>query len=146
MDKREITEQVAYVKGLMEGMNFDTQSNEGKIIAALVNLVDDISHELALVNDEIGALGEDVDALMEDMDDLEGFVFDDYDEDEDDEDYDYDEDGMYEITCPACGDTVCLNEDMLSDENLSCPNCGAEFEIGFSDEEDPCAGCKGKDK
>ena len=29
-----ISEKIAYLKGLMEGMNVDTESNEGKLFAA----------------------------------------------------------------------------------------------------------------
>ena len=32
----EITEKVAYLKGLMEGMKIDTETNEGKILSAMV--------------------------------------------------------------------------------------------------------------
>ena len=45
------------------------------------------------------------------------------------------EDGLYEITCPACGEVVCVDEEMLTDENLACPNCGTKFEVDFGDEE-----------
>ena len=39
----EITEKVAYLKGLMEGMKIDTETNEGKILSAMVDILEDIS-------------------------------------------------------------------------------------------------------
>ena len=42
----EITEKVAYLKGLMEGMKIDTESNEGKILAAMADILEDIGLEL----------------------------------------------------------------------------------------------------
>ena len=34
----EITEKVAYLKGLMECMKLDTESNEGKILSAMADI------------------------------------------------------------------------------------------------------------
>ena len=34
-----ISEKSAYLKGLMEGMNLNTESNEGKMIAAILYLL-----------------------------------------------------------------------------------------------------------
>ena len=42
----EITEKVAYLKGLMEGMKIDTETNEGKILSAMVDILEDIGLEL----------------------------------------------------------------------------------------------------
>ena len=41
----EITEKVAYLKGLMEGMKIDTETNEGKILSAMVDILEDIGKE-----------------------------------------------------------------------------------------------------
>mgnify|MGYP001259252561 CR=1 FL=1 len=38
-----ISEKSAYLKGLMEGMNLNTESNEGKMIAAIVDLLGDMA-------------------------------------------------------------------------------------------------------
>ena len=37
----EITEKVAYLKGLMEGMELDTEKKEGKLLAAIIDILDD---------------------------------------------------------------------------------------------------------
>ena len=42
----EISEKVAYLKGLAEGLNLDTDSKEGKLIAAIIDVLDDIALEL----------------------------------------------------------------------------------------------------
>ena len=43
--------------------------------------------------------------------------------------------GLYEITCPNCGEVVCVDEDMLASDDLTCPNCGTKFEVDFSEDE-----------
>ena len=39
----EISEKVAYLKGLAEGLALDTESKEGKLIAAIIDVLDDMS-------------------------------------------------------------------------------------------------------
>ena len=86
-----------------------------------------------------GITNNEVDAMSEDLEDVENYVFDEDDDDYDDED-DFEE-NQYEIVCPQCGEVVCVDEDMLDSDDLSCPNCGTRFEVDFS--EDPCDTCVG---
>lgn len=135
----EMNEKVAYIKGLMEGMELDTTTKEGKVLNAIVDVLADITDKVLVMDEEVGDLFDEVDAISEDLTDVEDYLF----EDEDDEDEDVYEDGLYEITCPACGEVVCVDEDMLADDNLACPNCATKFEIDFSDDECDCEGCEG---
>ena len=43
----EISEKVAYLKGLAEGLALDTDTKEGKLIAAIIDVLDDIALEIA---------------------------------------------------------------------------------------------------
>ena len=43
----ELKEKVAYIKGMMEGMEFDTATKEGKLLAAIIDVLDDIALEIA---------------------------------------------------------------------------------------------------
>ena len=123
----ELKEKVAYIKGMMEGMEFDTATKEGKLLAAVVDVLYD-----------------EVDAMSEDLEDVENFLFDEDGGDEDEDDYDEEyEAGLYEITCPQCGEVVCVDEDMLANDDLACPNCGTKFEVDFSEDDDACEGCEG---
>ena len=115
----EIIEKVAYLKGLAEGMELDTEKKEGKLIAAIIDRLDDIGLEL---------------------EDVEDVVFEDFDDDEDDEYYedelDEDED-CYATTCPTCEETIYFDESILEDGEVICPNCGEklEFDLTSLDEE-----------
>ena len=42
----EISEKVAYLKGLAEGLNLDTESKEGKLIAAIIDVLDDMAEKI----------------------------------------------------------------------------------------------------
>lgn len=141
----ELKEKVAYIKGLMEGMDFDATTKEGKLLAAVVDALAEMANTVTDIDDDLDTLYDEVDAMSEDLEDVENFVFDEDPDEDDDEDYgDEFEDGLYEITCPQCGEVVCVDEEMLESDDLACPNCGTKFEIDFSDE-DPCEGCGGCD-
>ena len=48
-----INEKVAYLKGLIEGANFDTNTTEGKLISEIVNALELIAFELGAYVDEL---------------------------------------------------------------------------------------------
>ena len=63
----EITEKVAYLKGLAEGMELDTEKKEGKLLAAIIDVLDDIALEIADMKadqEELSACGMDGASLL----------------------------------------------------------------------------------
>ena len=131
-----ISEKVAYLKGLMEGMNVDTDSNEGKLFRAIVDVLDEIALEVEDLTDEVMELGDGLDVISDDLSDVEDVVFDedDYEEldDEDDEDED-DEEECYATTCPECEEEIFFDDSVLEDGKVECPNCGATLEFDPED-------------
>ena len=146
-----LTEKSAYIKGLAEGLAFDKETKEGKIIAALLNLVDEMAKEIDGIHQDIDEIDEDlnylneyVEELDDDLQDVEDFLDEECECDCDDEDYDdeeweecdgdcmscdgcdCDDDDYCEIVCPSCGETVCFDSE-LDPENLLCPACGEKF-------------------
>ena len=83
-----ISEKIAYLKGLMEGMNVDTESNEGKLFAAVVDVLDEIALEVEDLTDEVMELGDGLDVISDDLSDVEDIVYDEWDDDDDDDDDD----------------------------------------------------------
>ena len=61
----EITEKVAYLKGLMEGMKIDTETNEGKILSAMVDILEDIGLELEDLWNAQGELEDGLDVVSD---------------------------------------------------------------------------------
>ena len=135
----EITEKVAYLKGLAEGMELDTDKKEGKLLAAIIDVLDDIALELQDIEDEQAELSEGLDAVSDDLEDVEDVVFEDLDEDDEDEyeedELDEDED-CYATTCPTCEETIYFDESVLADGEVICPNCGEKLEFDLSSLED----------
>ena len=83
-----INEKAAYLKGLMEGLQLDTEKAEGKMIAAIVELLGDVTKKLTNVEDTTIAISDELDEIEEDLDAIEDFIM---DEDDDDDDYDDDD-------------------------------------------------------
>ena len=44
-----LTDKVSYIRGLMEGMKFDTESDQGKLLDKIVELLDDMAEEIGRV-------------------------------------------------------------------------------------------------
>ena len=79
----EIMEKVAYLKGLAEGMELDTEKKEGKLLSAIIDLLEDIALEIEDLWDGEEELYEGLDAVSDDLEDVEDLIFEDEDEDED---------------------------------------------------------------
>ena len=76
-----ITEKAAYLKGLAEGLDLDKDSKEGKLFAAIIDLLDEMAEEVTSLDEDIVELAEGLDAVSEDLEDVEEIIFgDDYDE------------------------------------------------------------------
>ena len=128
-----ISEKVAYLKGLAEGLNLDTEkSKEGKLISVMIGILEEIGLSIEDLEENTQALGEEIDVLSDDLSDVEDVVFDeDEDEDEDDEDYD---DDWFEVECPTCEEPLVIDDKALADGMIQCPNCHDKFALDLSDD------------
>ena len=145
-----ISEKSAYLKGLMDGLKLSTETDEGKMIAAIVDLLGDLTRKVTDIEDTTIAISDELDEIEEDLDAIEDFIMDDeddYDEEDDyfdDEDEDYGDEGfdfgdedstIYEVVC-ACGNIIDFDEETLEAGSMICPNCGEKLEFTFEDEEE----------
>ena len=106
----DLTEKIAYIKGLCEGLSLDESKPEVKVLNAVVDLLDDLAYEVQDMQELYDELSAVVDEIDEDLADVESELYDDDDDeddfddfDEDDDDFDDDDDVFYEVTCDACG-------------------------------------------
>ena len=135
----EITEKVAYLKGLAEGMELNAEKKEGKLLLAIIDVLEDIALELSDIEDAQEELGEGLDAVSDDLEDVEDLL---YGEDDEDEEYELDDLGededCYATTCPTCEETIYFDESVLEDGEVICPNCGEklEFDLESLDEDE----------
>lgn len=143
-----MTERVAYLKGLVNGLEIDATQKEGKVIYAILEVLDEMAATIVDLEEAYDEVEEVVDTLDEDLGQLEEDFYDldgecDCDACDDDEHScecddccGPDEDAFYEVVCPSCGNTICLSEDMLEAGGIDCPNCGENMEFDLEDEEE----------
>ena len=149
-----ISEKAAYLKGLMDGLELDTEKAEGKMISALVELVGDMAKRITDIEETTIAISDELDEIEEDLDAIEDYILDEEDEDEEDfeddlfdeddfededfeEGFDYgDEDTtIYEVEC-ACGEIINFDEETLEKGSMTCPNCGELLEFSLEDDDE----------
>ena len=147
-----ISEKSAYLKGLMDGLNLDTEKAEGKLISAIVDLLGDVTKKVTDIEDTTIAISDELDEIEEDLDAIEDYIlededdydddfeddFDDYEDEDDFEDEGFDfgdeETTIYEVKC-ACGNVIAFDEETLEEGSIVCDECGETLEFTFDDDE-----------
>ena len=117
-----------------------------EVMSELVLYVDDLQSQVDELTELCDILDQDLGSVEDDFYDDDEFECsgdcDSCDEDdwrdEDDDDFDEfdddeDDDELYEITCPSCGDTILLDEGMLEEGSINCPNCNELLEFDYDD-------------
>ncbi|WP_270648076.1 CD1247 N-terminal domain-containing protein [Paeniclostridium hominis] len=113
-------EEVAYLKGLAEGLDISEDTKEGKIIHKIVDVLESFADAIVELEEEQIELIEYVESIDEDLADIEDDIYEEAEDDEDDDEFNY-----IEMECPSCNDFVEIDEDLLYDEGVDivCPNC-----------------------
>ncbi len=157
-------EKAMYLKGLCDGVELDKTTKEGKLIAALLDMVMEMAEEMDAMQAKMSDLEAYCEELDEDLGDVEEVLLElddeDYFDDEDEEDFDFedcdgncaacdfdcgdfddedeeeDEDNLdyFHIVCPTCGGEIYF-DDSIDPENLICPGCGAKMECIVCEED-----------
>ena len=143
-----LTEKAAYIKGMVEGMNLNTETGEGKIIKCLLDLVEEMANDVVELKEASQSHGDYLDELDVDLALLEDMVYDDIDccddcfddcecdgvcdECECDGDCDCCEKGepydFFKVVCPNCNDEVYL-DNSIDPSTVICPSCHNEFSV-----------------
>lgn len=144
-----LTEKVAYIKGVMDGEKFDVSTDEGKIINFLVDLLDDVTHEVESLTEENETLKAYIEEIDEDLGYLEDIVYDDLDDcdccdcsdefecdgncdececEDDCDECDAEAYDFFEVVCPTCNEQVYL-DNSIDPSNVRCPACHNEFSV-----------------
>ena len=130
-----LTEKMAYISGLAEGLEIDETTKEGKLLIAIVDALCDMADEIAEIEELQDEVQAQLDEVDEDLDALEGFVYDDED--------DFEDDDEFGVECPACGDMIYLDAETLSScgDKIVCPACNEEIELEFDCDCENCSEC-----
>lgn len=146
-----LTEKMSYLRGLIDGLEIDSSTKEGKaliqmseVMSEMVLYVEDLQSQIDELTELCEILDEDLGAVEDDFydecgcDECDGDCDncdedEDWDDEDDEFDFDDDDDELYEITCPTCGDTILLDEGMIEEGSINCPNCDELLEFDYDD-------------
>lgn len=111
-----VTERVAYLKGLLEGMELDTDKKEGKVWKAVLAVLEELAEcvceledDNARFSDVLSEFDEELAAFEEEMSgEHEDFL-------------DEEEDSLYQVICPTCGEVIFMDDSLLSEGSTICP-------------------------
>ena len=155
-----LTEKIAYMKGLLDGMELKGDTKEGKAILQMADVMEEMAVYIDDLQSQVDELTELCDLLDHDLGEVESDLYcdddddddDSFDDDDDDEDEDYalgkvlpsdyddtaydDDDDDYDevqyiVNCPSCEETVNLSERQLEEGSIVCPNCGELLEFNY---------------
>ena len=136
-----LTDKISYLNGLVDGMDLDMTTKEGKVLAQIMEVLQTTALYVEDLQDQVDELTEVCESLDEDLADVEEIVYDeenDLDDAEyDDEDVeDLDDDDLYETVSPTCENTIVMDESVLDHGSMQCPCCGELLEFDFDDLDD----------
>lgn len=136
---------VGYLKGLLEGAAIDENTPQGKLIAGIVDVLNDLSDRADVIDELIDDLNDYVESIDDDLSALEDsdgdpdLNFDDEDDEDYDEDFDGAEDQLHLLRsesaqqeeesllgslCPECGKFFFVRMGDAQDARYVCPHCG----------------------
>ena len=142
-----INKESAYLRGLLEGYELDGNKKEVKLIAKMLELIDEMADHITALEADNAEMREYIEELDHDLGAVEEdlYMTDDEDEcydEEEEDDFDEEDDEYYELECPSCGEIVCFDES-LDPEDLVCPACGEKIaDVQLCDGE--CEACSDK--
>ena len=128
-----LTEKMSYLKGYIDGIDLDTTTKEGKILANVADVMQEMVAYIEDLQGQVDELTELCEILDEDLGSVEEDFYDFDDDDEDDDDCECDDEDLYEVVCPTCGDSILLDSGMLDEGSMACPNCGENLEFDLDD-------------
>ncbi|MCL2564147.1 MAG: hypothetical protein FWE08_08980 [Oscillospiraceae bacterium] len=149
-----IAKRVTYLKGLAEGLNLGHDTKEEKILQVMIEILEDISAELEELADDVTALDDDMSVLIEDLESLEEdleYMFSEEDDEEDEpgccpaqsaplpsapaasgngrKNGNGHKQQFYAVKCPTCQSEITIDDDVLKQGVIDCPNCGERLEL-----------------
>lgn len=136
-----LSQRISYLKGLAEGLGVSANTNEGRLIVGIIDVLNEMADSLSELEASHADLNEYVESIDQDMQDIEETVYgsdDDEDDDEidDDDDDDDDDANFIEVECPCCHETVYFDEEVFDDdEDVTCPNCDKSVLVEDEDED-----------
>lgn len=128
-----LSEKYNYVKGLCDGLEVNEDTKEGKLLLAIMELMDEVVLSVEDLEESRDEMNDFLDEIDEDLAELEEAVYEECDCE--------DELSFGEVECPECDALIELSEDMFSDDGseFTCPSCGKTVEVEWACDCEDCS-------
>lgn len=115
----DLNTKISYLRGLTEGLGINDQTNEGRVILNIIDILDEIADAITELDVSQAELDDYVETIDEDLSEIEDHIY------GKEEKMDYADNPQYvEVECPHCHETVYFDDDIFDeDEDVLCPNC-----------------------
>ena len=84
-----IGEKVAYLKGLAEGLGVNAETEQGRLMLAMIDTMEALAGKCEETDERVSELSEYVEEIDSDVSDLEEVLFSEDEDDDEDEEEDY---------------------------------------------------------
>jgi gamma-glutamylcyclotransferase (GGCT)/AIG2-like uncharacterized protein YtfP/phage FluMu protein Com len=122
----DLREKAAYMRGLLEGANFNGDEQQKKLWESLIDFCDGVAEDLDQLEDAHDEYTDYVEAIDEDLCALEKYFYNNEEEDMDNREVIFtgdQEHGVLEINCPFCNQGLYFEADE-GEYEVICPECG----------------------
>jgi phage FluMu protein Com len=119
-----IKENVSYLQGLVEGVNLNATTNEGRVIKGIIDTIESLAEAVERLEGRQADLEVYLDSLDEELMDIEEEI------------YQGEGEGYVEMECPECHEVVYFDTDILDSEDtieVTCPNCDSVVFVNSGD-------------
>lgn len=143
---------ISYMEGLLEGLDLDPSSKEGRALFELIELNKKMVGELRAVKIRMNEQEAFIEALDEDLYEVESLLFDNLEDEEEGsggmrrhrfkdraetEQGESEEPGYVEMECPNCEELILIDEEGLQEGEeveLICPECKESIILHYGQE------------
>ena len=122
----ELREKAAYMRGVLEGINFNGDEQQKRLWESLIDFCDDVADDLGQLEDSHDEFADYIEAIDEDLCTLEKYFYNNEEEDEDSREITFTSDqghDVMEMNCPFCNQGLYF-EDEEGEYEVVCPECG----------------------
>ena len=124
-----VSEKVAYLNGLMEGLGIGDATPEGKMIGKIVEVLEDMAQAMDEMDEMVAELDERVDELDIDLSEVEDELY-----GEDECDCGCEDEDFLEIVC-HCNETIYFDQDAIIRWGTGLSVCNQEIFPDTEEEE-----------
>lgn len=122
----ELREKAAYMRGVLEGIDFDGVDQQKKLWESLIDFCDGVADDLGDLGDSQSEFADYIEAIDEDLCTLEKYFYNEDQEINENQEVVFNSDqgrSVLEMDCPYCNQGVYF-ENEAGEYEVVCPECG----------------------